>query len=133
MLREIPHVQQIDGEPRRRWLQSVDFDLIVWYDKQDRASGFQLCYDRSKPRSEHALTWNTPARYRHTAVDDGEGRSFRPKGSPILVPDGTFDAPKVRDAFVGESAELASDIVGLVVAKLSDLFQAEGQSGRQEG
>ena len=133
MLREMPHVQQIDGEPRRRWFQSVDFDLIVWYDKQDRPMGFQLCYDRTKPQLEHALTWNTPASYRHMAVDDGEGRPFRHKGSPILVPDGTFNAAKVRDAFVVESAELPSDIIGLVVGKLSYLPPGEKLSGRQEG
>jgi hypothetical protein len=133
MLREIAHVQQIDGEPRRRWFQSVDFDLIVWYDKQDRPAGFQLCYDRSKPRLEHALTWNTPASYRHMAVDDGEGRPFRHKGSPIFAPDGTFNAAKVRDALVVESAEPSLDIVGLVVGKLSDLPPGEKLSGRLEG
>lgn len=84
MLREIPDVLQIDGEPRRRWFQSIAIDLTVWYDAQDRPTGFQLCYDRGKPQAERALTWNAPASYRHIPVDDGEGRPFRQKGTPIL-------------------------------------------------
>lgn len=111
MLREMPHVLQVAGEPRRRWFQSIALDLIVWYDNQDRPTGFQLCYDRGKPLAERALTWNAPASYRHLAVDDGEGRPFRHKATPILVPDGTFDTATVCEAFVRQSTELPMEIV----------------------
>jgi hypothetical protein len=118
VLSEIPQTRQIAGEPRRRWFQSIAFDLVVWYDDQDQPSGFQLCY--GKPQHERALTWNAPASYDHTAVDDGEDRPFRYKSTPILVPDGTFDAASVSEAFLRESAALPPDIVALVVAKLRE-------------
>jgi hypothetical protein len=125
MLQEILHVRQIAGEPRRRWFWSADFDLIVWYDDQDRPAGFQLCYGKGEPRTKKALTWNAPANYSHMAVDDGESRSFRYKATPILVPDGAFDARHVSDAFIRESAEMPSDIVSLVLAKLRQHPESE--------
>ncbi len=118
MLREITSARQIAGEPRRRWFWSDALDLIVWYDDQSQPTGFQLCYGKGEPRSERALTWNAPARYSHMAVDDGEGRAFRYKATPILIPDGTLDVRNLSDAFVRESAELPSEIVIFVVSKL---------------
>jgi hypothetical protein len=116
MLWEIPRVRQIPGEPRRRWFNSRAFDLIVWYDEVNSPVGFQLCYGKEK--SERALPWNPPAKYNHMAVDDGEGRTFHHKATPILVPDGHFDASAVCEAFVRESTQLPRDIVDLVVGKL---------------
>ena len=120
MLREILHVRQVDGEPRRRWFQSLGFDLVVWYDDRDRLQGFQLCYSTGPPHTVHALTWNAPDRYRHMAVDDGEGRPFRHKATPILIPDGIFDAARVTEVFLQESAELPPEIVALVAGKLRE-------------
>ena len=126
MLREIPHVLQTDGEPRRRWFQSILIDLIVWFDDQDRPTGFQLCYGRGRPGAERALTWNAPASYRHMAVDDGEDRPFRHKATPILISDGTFDVEVVSDAFLRESAELPAEIVVLVVGQLREYSENPG-------
>ncbi|CAK0767490.1 conserved hypothetical protein [Gammaproteobacteria bacterium] len=118
MLREILHTCQIAGEPRRRWFRSNDFDLIVWYGDQGQPSGFQLCYGHHQ--RAYALTWHTPAFYSHMAVDDGEGRPFRYKGTPILIPDGVFDADRLREAFLQESTALPSEILSLVLAKLRE-------------
>lgn len=127
MLREIPYVRQVAGEPRRRWFQSLGFDLIVWYDDQNRPSGFQLCY--GKAQQERALTWNPPSRYSHMAVDNGETHPLRYKGTPILVPDGTFDAASVAQAFLRESGALPAEIVALVAAKLGEHELQDGPTG----
>jgi hypothetical protein len=92
-------------------------DLIVWLGDDGGIAGFQLCYDRDK--RERVVTWRAPDRYSHAAVDDGEGRAFRHKATPIIVPDGSFDAAAVAKAFEGESAEVPYAIVALVLQKLA--------------
>ena len=64
----------------------------------------------------------------HMGIDDGEGRSLRYKATPILIPDGQFDASTVCEKFVLESAELPRDIVDLVVDKLR-LHPHHGSTG----
>ena len=46
MLTEATNVEQIEGEPRRRWFQDVEWDLFVWEDNPGNIVGFQLCYDK---------------------------------------------------------------------------------------
>ena len=55
MLREIPKVRQIEGEPHRRWFTDDHFDLVLWDDESRQIVGFQLCYD--KHDGERAITW----------------------------------------------------------------------------
>ena len=87
MLREILNVSQVPGT-HSRWFASTFLDLIVWYDKDMAITGFQLCYD--KGREEKALTWRRDSGYSHNKIDDGEGRAYRQKMTPILVADGVF-------------------------------------------
>jgi hypothetical protein len=118
MLREIPYVRQIPGEPRRRWFDSPSCDLIVWYSEANTPIGFQLCYDKSG--AEKTLTWRAPNTYAHAAVDDGEKRALHYKGTPILVAAGNFDAPRITELFHQESSELPSDVVELIISKLRE-------------
>ena len=118
MLREIHHVRQIPSEPRRRWFNSPSCDLVVWYSASNAPISFQLCYD--KGGAERTLTWHAPNTYSHSAVDDGEGRAFHHKATPILVADGNFDAPRVTELFHQESSELPSDVVELIIGKLRE-------------
>ena len=85
-LRELPDTRQIEGEPKRRWFNSPELDLIVWLDEDDAPVGFQLCYD--KHHGERALTWRAGRGYDHAAVDDGEQTPAQHKSTPILVADG---------------------------------------------
>ena len=117
MLREIAHVRQIAGEPPRRWFCSDDFDLIVWHDDSGAFWGFQLCYDLRG--AERALSWSESAGYAHTGVDEGDSRSFRHKGTPILVADGSFDADTVGARFRSESAGLPPDLAEWVAEKIA--------------
>lgn len=115
------HVRQIVGEPPRRWFSSDDFDLIVWYESPEIPVGFQLCYDLG--REEKALNWKAPAVFSHAGVDTGEGRSFRQKGAAMLVPDGKFDAARVRELFFRQSRDLPPEITMLILEKI-DLHES---------
>lgn len=118
-LSEVRDVRQVPGESRRRWFTSDDLDLIVWVDAAGAPTSFQLCY--GKPRAEHALTWQPDTGFRHMAVDDGESVDFKWKGTPILVPDGHFDADQVRERFTKASTAVPTDIVAFVTTKLGEL------------
>jgi hypothetical protein len=116
MLKEIPKVRQIAGEPRRRWFDDKYFDLIVWFEEDDSVWGFQLCYDREhKPR---ALTWTRRYGYKHTGIDNGEHAPGASKASPVLVEDGLFDAAGIGERFKAAAAEMPADIVTFVAEKL---------------
>lgn len=117
MLREIPNARQVPGEAHRRWFSGSEFDLLVW-SGQDRITGFQLCY--GKPRAQHALTWHEGKGFLHTAVDDGETRSGKHKGAPLLVLDGAFDANAVLTRFLAHSSAIDPAIAGFVADKLRE-------------
>ena len=89
MLRELSHVRQISGGRPRRWFQSHDEDLIVWYAENGSIYGFQFCYGRN--RKERALTWTAEQGFSHNKIDAGDRDGMRYAGTPILVADGIFD------------------------------------------
>ena len=116
MLSEIPYVKNIPDEPRRRWFADDNFDLIVWYDPDKRIVGFQLCYDKQK--DQRAFTWKEPGSTRHDRVDDGESEPGRYKSTPILIPDGAFDATRIAGRFKKESAEIDPTVASFVLKRL---------------
>ena len=115
MLREIPQVRQVPGEPRRRWFADDYFDLIVWLDKRGEITGFQLCYDL--PGEEQALTWRQRTGFSHHRVDDGELQ--RPyKATPILVADGPVDHAAIARLFQKRSRNLDDKLARFVLSKI---------------
>jgi hypothetical protein len=116
MLHEVRNVRQIPGEGKRRWFSDQYFDLIVWYEKDGSLLGFQLCYD--KFHKERAVTWRRGIGFSHEKVDDGEGVPGQHKSTPILVPDGLFDAAAITERFRQESGTLDPDISTLVIETL---------------
>lgn len=112
MLREVEKTRQIAGEPSRRWFSDEVFDLIVWYSAAVDIIGFQLCY-RAWP-NEKALTWLKGEGFSHNRIDQGEGRPDHHKMTPILLPDGAFDAQQVREQFRAASAEIDPGVAKLV-------------------
>lgn len=118
MLREIPHVRQIPGKPRRRWFSGSVFDLILWQDEGGDVLGFQLTY--GKPVAERALTWRAGQGLHHAGVDDGEGRVGRHKSAPLLVADGSFDAAEVMEDFHRASREIDPTVVDFVLTVLRE-------------
>lgn len=118
-MREVHPTRQVPGEAHRRWFSSAELDLIVWCDGGGAPVAFQLCYD--KGRSERALTWEPDTGLVHSAVDDGEFEiGMRYKATPVLEPDGPLDVPRVAERFAAASAELPTDIVAFVRARLRD-------------
>lgn len=108
MLREIPAVRQIKGEPERRWFSTVEADLLVWHDK-GVIKGFQFSYDKS--RVEKVVTWqSTEDNLQHTIVDDGEQSPGKPKSTPILVSAASFDPWHVCGVFLRTRHDLPADI-----------------------
>jgi hypothetical protein len=120
MLQQIKDVRQIKGEPRRRWFTDEHLDLVIW-DEEREIVGFQLCYD--KAHGERAVTWKTESGFSHNAVDDGEDRAGRYKGSPILLADGVFDAERVAAIFLGHSGVLDAKSSDFIYLKLLEYPQ----------
>lgn len=129
MFRELDKVSQRKGERRRRWFQSEEEDLIVWYADDGSLFGFQLCYDRT--RTERALTWLPPHGFLHNRVDDGEGGGLGYKRTPLLVADGVFDAATMSGRFRHLSASLPGEIAAFVLNKLEQLARAAPASDFQ--
>lgn len=115
-MREDINIRQIPGDLRRRWFSSADFDLIVWFNDDGGFAGFQLCYD--KAGIERSLVWRPCGGFSHMVVDDGEHRYGKHKASPVLVPDGYFDARRIRGAFFSEAASLPEEIKSYVLETL---------------
>ena len=109
-------VKQVPGENRRRWFSDGTMDLTVWLDEQGGIAGFELCYD--KGRNERSLRWKRGEGFVHERVDDGEGRPGRHKATPVLVPDGLFDAKKISRQFEENSREIDPLIASFVVQVL---------------
>lgn len=118
VLKELANVRQVPGEPRRRWFQSAQEDLIVWYANDDSILGFQLCYDRH--RQERAFTWRRGRGFIHERVDDGEEEGLTYKRMPMLMPDGKFDALATLELFEAGAAELPTEVREFVRAKLRE-------------
>jgi hypothetical protein len=123
MLAELKGVAQRPGEPKRRWFQSPDEDLIVLYAEDGSILGFQLCYDRQ--RKERALTWFESKGYSHERVDDGEDVGLAHKQAPILVPDGVFNADVVLERFASASEALPAEVASLVVRKIKEYAEKD--------
>jgi hypothetical protein len=125
---EIRNVRQIRGEARRRWFFSHEMDLIVWFDEEDRPISFQLAYD--KHRTERVIRWKPASGYSHYRADDGlTGDEAGPSsaGSLLLIPDGPFNAARVRARFLILSSPVPEPIANYVADRLRE--HPEYQSG----
>ena len=117
MLRELKKVQQVTGEPKRRWFFAHEIDLVVWEDDDGSITGFQLAYD--KHRDEHSISWQRTRGFSHYVVDDGEPVAGA-NHTPFLYMDGQFKSDRVLDLFLSMSSEVPLNIVACVVAKLRE-------------
>ena len=116
MLREISSVRQIKGEPTRRWFFCSSLELTVWVEDGCYV-GFQLAYD--KPRAEKAVTWQlSTGDLRHTIIDDGEGRSGKPKSTPVVGADLPVNVWNVCGHFLRCGVDLPEEIRFLVCSTL---------------
>ncbi len=116
MLKEIKKVEQLKGEPRRRWFASTALDLFLWYDDDNNIVQFQICYDKGP--DEQALTWHHEKGLMHHKVDDGENRSFRMKGTPIMVSNSNFNTNEILTKFEQLAGDLEYSIVNFILSQL---------------
>ena len=117
MLRELKKVQQVTGEPKRRWFFAHELDLVVWEEEDGSVSGFQLAYD--KHRNEHSISWQKDRGYSHYVVDDGEPVAGA-NHTPFLYMDGPFESHRVLELFLATSSEVPANIVACVEARLRE-------------
>ena len=119
MFREIPKLRQNPDEPKRRWFydSNAEMDLIVWLDTASEVLSFQLFYKKAKG-SQCALTWRRQTGFTHDKVDDGEGRPGKHKATPVLFPDGSFDARGVAVRFKNAGENIDPAISDFVYHKL---------------
>jgi len=117
MLREIPNVQQVSGEAKRRWFFCNDIDLVVWEEENGAICGFQLAYD--KHREEHSFSWHKERGFAHYVVDDGEPMAGV-NDTPFLYVDGPFKRDRVLELFLSMSSEVPAEIVTFVEARLRE-------------
>ena len=128
MFREIRITKPADqGGPKRRWYQSDYFDLYIFYfrhseraDKHaDREfTGLQLCYDIR--HNQRTLEWKKESGFSHLAVSKGGNDTLSDHGASasLMQQGGQFDADKVIDRFVKESATLPGQVRRFVLQKL---------------
>jgi hypothetical protein len=116
-LREVPNVQQVAGEPRRRWFFCHEQDLFVWFDDSGEPVAFQLSY--GKYRNEHAIRWKAEGGFRHYSVDDGEAGAVT-SDAPLLMMDGPFAASGVLKRFRELAGEVPREIVEFIAARLRE-------------
>jgi hypothetical protein len=107
-----------EGKLTKRWFGDSFFDLFVWQDESEKIVSFQLCY--GKPQDEHALTWMSPSIYYHQRVDDGENKPGKSKSTPVLLPDGMFEAPSIARRFQEESKEIDTSVSEFIHRKILD-------------
>ena len=122
-LRELPRVQQVPGEPRRRWFHGHEMDLVVWEDAEGALLGFQLAYDRH--RNEHSIEWRAGRGFAHYQVDDGEAVALS-KETPFLYRNGAFERDRVLTQFLAVAGRLPPAIREFVAARLGE-FDAAGE------
>jgi hypothetical protein len=117
VLHEIKNVKQERGAGRRRWFESENLELVVWLDRHDRVTGFQLCYDAG--HGDHALTWRDGTGFAHSAIDSGDDSPLVNR-APVLEPDDDVPWAEIAHLFDARSATLEPQLRQLIHDKLAE-------------
>jgi hypothetical protein len=110
------HVRQEPGQ-RRRWFESDQMELIVWFQDHSRPTGFQIIY--SLRGEERALTWLASAGFRHSIIDTGDDSPLK-NLTPTLGAGGAVPWNHIRELFHARCESLAEDIKGFVLGQLAE-------------
>lgn len=122
MLRESDKVQQVEGEPHRRWFWDDFFDLLVW-DEGGRVTGFQLRYP--SPVGQRVLTWRQGQRCLHQQIDEGDDDYTQFDMTRLLVRDGVFDHAFVRDEFRRRAAKLDASLTQVILEQMHEFARTQ--------
>jgi hypothetical protein len=124
MLHEIRNVKQERGAGRRRWFESDDLELVVWLDRDDHVTGFQLVYDVG--HGEHALTWREGTGFAHSAIDSGD-ESPLVNRTPILEPDEHAPWNEITHLFDERGGTLEPELRQMIHDKLAEQAGASAE------
>jgi hypothetical protein len=95
-------------------------DVIIWIDENRSIRAFELYYDKNV--NEHVLVWRDRSGFSHLAVDDGEQKPFlHYKETPILIPDGVFEADRIMRLFETTREDLPAELFKFVHHELGKL------------
>ena len=104
----------------RRWFSSNEMDVIIWIDENRSIKAFELYYDKNV--NEHVLVWRDGSGFSHLAVDDGEQKPvLNYKETPILIPDGVFEADRIMRLFETTREDLPAELFKFVHHELGKL------------
>jgi hypothetical protein len=119
MLRELDNVRQDPGARRRRWFTGDEVELVVWVEPEGSVSSFHLYLTTAS--EQRVVVWRRESGgLAYFEVDDGEGRAFSHKATPILRPS-AFDGPEeFSAAFERECGELDPELADVVRRALAD-------------
>jgi hypothetical protein len=118
MLKEYNKVsQEKSAQGKRRWFNSKNLDLIVWYKSDDKSIlGFQLCFNLDQ--DEYAFTWKEEQGADLSKVDSGESFGPYKNLSPTLTEGEKTPYEKFIKIFKENSENLEEEISSLVLEKL---------------
>jgi hypothetical protein len=95
-------------------------DVIIWIDENRSIKAFELYYDKNV--NEHVLVWRDGSGFSHLAVDDGEQKPvLNYKETPILIPDGVFEADRIMRLFETTREDLPAELFKFVHHELGKL------------
>jgi hypothetical protein len=116
MLHEFSHLRRDPGERPRRWFTGNELELVFWFDDAGEVASLHLYHE-----SRRAIAWTRAGdRLAHLRVDDGEGRPFSYKASPILLAAPPADLTPMRDSFAREAATLPPPLAAVVAEALRE-------------
>lgn len=124
MLHEIKNVKQERGTGRRRWFESEGLEVVVWFERDGRLTGFQLVYDVG--HGEHALTWRDGTGFAHSAVDTGDDSPLFNR-TPVLEPDENVPWAEIAHLFEARSRTLEPELRQLIHDKLTERAGANAE------
>lgn len=108
--REFKWVRQ-EPRGRRRWFESPEIELVVWFDDAGTRTGFQLHYGTS------ALTWRPDQGFTHSRVDSGD--RLGNKMTPLLIPDGDVPWDRIEQLFQSNASTLEADLREFIQGRLT--------------
>jgi hypothetical protein len=108
--REFKWVRQ-EPHGRRRWFESPEIELVVWFDDSGVRTGFQLHYGTS------ALTWRHEKGFTHSRVDSGD--SLGNKLTPLLIPDADVPWEQIEQLFQRNAGTLEAELREFILGHLA--------------
>ena len=116
MLQEILPARHTGKSRFKRWFNSRDMDLFIWFN-QGVPVRFLLSYNKLK--NEHAFGWAQDEGLNHYRVDTGEEFTGSYKQSPIMFEaESDFDARQLAHDFLRRSDNIEASLADFIFARL---------------